>query len=65
VQQNTALEVIETIDASGDLPAKIVTEVAPFRGFFRAEAYHQGYLQKHPGGYSCHYIRPLDLGESR
>jgi peptide methionine sulfoxide reductase MsrA len=23
----------------------------------RAEEYHQDYLRKHPGGYSCHYMR--------
>lgn len=62
-QQRTALEVIRTIDDSGDLPARVVTEVAPFVEFFRAEEYHQRYLIKHPGGYTCHYVRHLKLGE--
>ncbi len=26
-------------------------------GGWPAEDYHQGYLQKHKGGYTCHYIR--------
>lgn len=31
----------------------IATEVAPLSNFYSAEAYHQDYLQKNPGGY-CH-----------
>ncbi len=42
---------------------KVVTEVVPFREFFRAEEYHQKYLVKHPQGYTCHYIRRFGLGE--
>jgi methionine-S-sulfoxide reductase len=63
VQQTIAHEVIKTVDVSGDWQAPVVTEVIPFREFFRAEEYHQQYLIKHPGGYTCHYFRPLDLGE--
>lgn len=62
-QQTIAHEVIKTVDASGDWQAPVVTEVVPFREFFRAEEYHQQYLIKHPGGYTCHYLRQLDLGE--
>jgi methionine-S-sulfoxide reductase len=62
-QQQTALEVIKTVDASGDWQAKVVTEVVPFKEFFRAEEYHQKYLLKHPDGYTCHYVRRLSLGE--
>lgn len=31
----------------------IVTEIAGFRNFYKAEEYHQDYLTKNPGGY-CH-----------
>lgn len=31
----------------------LAVEVASLRSFFSAEAYHQKYLEKHPGGY-CH-----------
>ncbi|MDO9052772.1 MAG: peptide-methionine (S)-S-oxide reductase MsrA [Gallionella sp.] len=62
-QQRIAQDVIRTIDASGDWQAKIVTEVMPFSEFFRAEEYHQKYLIKHRGGYTCHRVRHLDLGE--
>lgn len=32
---------------------KILTEVLPLRNFYKAEEYHQEYLDKNPGGY-CH-----------
>ena len=35
----------------------IVTEIVPAGKFWSAEEEHQAYLQKHPGGYTCHYIR--------
>lgn len=31
----------------------LAVEVEPLQNFFRAEEYHQDYLDKHPGGY-CH-----------
>lgn len=33
--------------------APIVTEVKPLTSYYKAEGYHQDYLDKHPGGY-CH-----------
>ena len=62
-QKRTAEEVIRTVNASGDWKAKVVTEGVPFKEFYRAEEYHQKYLVKHRGGYPCHYIRRMDLGE--
>jgi methionine-S-sulfoxide reductase len=62
-QRQIAQEVIKTVDESGDWQAHAVTEVVPFKEFFRAEEYHQKYLLKHPGGYTCHYVRRLSLGE--
>ena len=38
----------------------IATEVAPAGEFWRAEDYHQDYLVKNPGGYTCHYLREFD-----
>jgi methionine-S-sulfoxide reductase len=64
-QRLTAEDVIRTVDACGEWQAKVVTEVVPFRGFYRAEEYHQKYLIKHPHGYTCHYVRRLDLGEGK
>ena len=62
-QKDTANEVIKVVDASGEWQAKVVTEIVPFKEFFRAEGYHQKYLVKNLGGYTCHYIRRLKLGE--
>jgi methionine-S-sulfoxide reductase len=63
-QKQVAEEVIRTVDDSGEWGAKVVTEVEPFREFWRAEEYHQKYLVKNHGGYTCHYIRRMNLGES-
>ena len=38
-------------------PKPIVTEVVPASAFWRAEEYHQDYLQRLPRGYTCHYVR--------
>lgn len=39
---------------------EIVTTLEPLTVFWSAEEYHQDYLQKNPGGYTCHYERPRD-----
>ncbi|RZK01690.1 MAG: hypothetical protein EOO46_19550 [Flavobacterium sp.] len=57
-QKKTAEEVITAVDQSGKWPGKVVTEVVPASAFWDAEAEHQDYLQKHPNGYTCHYVRP-------
>lgn len=62
-QKIAANEVIQVINASDEWQAKVVTEVVPFKEFFCAEGYHQKYLVKNPGGYTCHYVRRLQLGE--
>lgn len=42
--------------------AKLAVEMEPLRNFFKAEEYHQKYLDKNPGGY-CHIPgRMLHLG---
>lgn len=35
----------------------LTTRVSPLKHFWRAEEYHQKYLEKNPGGYTCHFIR--------
>ncbi|MGE0633886.1 MAG: peptide-methionine (S)-S-oxide reductase MsrA [Pseudobdellovibrionaceae bacterium] len=56
-QRMTAEKVIENVNASGKWPKPVVTEVVPLKEFFPAEDYHQDYLVKNPGGYTCHYYR--------
>jgi len=57
-QKEIALQTIRDVDASGLWPGKVVTKVSPASDFWEAEGYHQDYLQKNPGGYTCHFIRP-------
>ena len=45
------------VDASGKWDRPVVTEIVPATEFYRAEDYHQDFLQKHPRGYTCHYLR--------
>jgi methionine-S-sulfoxide reductase len=54
-QRNAAEHAIQR--AQPKWPRPIVTEVVPFTNFYSAEDYHQDYLQKHPNGYTCHYLR--------
>ncbi len=56
-QKQIAENLINQIDASQKWLAKIVTEVIPASEFYQAEEYHQDYLEKNPGGYTCHFIR--------
>ena len=46
-QKRMASAYIAQLDAAKVYPRKIVTEVAPFTKFFRAEEYHQDYLESH------------------
>lgn len=55
-EMTQAEKFIEIVDESGRWPNPVVTTLEPFRGFFAAENYHQDYLQKNPGGYTCHAI---------
>ncbi|MDR6570974.1 MULTISPECIES: peptide-methionine (S)-S-oxide reductase MsrA [Chitinophaga] len=57
-QHETANELIAELNASGKWPGAIVTEVVPATAFWNAEEEHQAYLQKHPHGYTCHFVRP-------
>ncbi len=57
-QKEMAEKVIAMANASGKWPGKIVTEVTPASKFYEAEDYHQDYLFKNPGGYTCHWVRP-------
>jgi peptide-methionine (S)-S-oxide reductase len=57
-QRRIAEDTIADVDESGLWPGKVVTEVAPAGDFWEAEPEHQDYLLQHPGGYTCHFIRP-------
>ena len=52
-----AERLIAITNESGLYPDPVVTTLEPFSAFYDAEGYHQDYLRKNPGGYTCHYIR--------
>jgi peptide methionine sulfoxide reductase msrA/msrB len=56
-QRKTAEEVKARVNASGKWKRPIVTDIVDAGEFTPAEEYHQDYLEKHPGGYTCHYMR--------
>lgn len=56
-QKKVAEEVIREVDVSGKWRAPLVTEISPASEWYRAEEYHQDYLQRNPNGYTCHYLR--------
>lgn len=56
-QKQMAARVKAEIDQSGKWDNPVVTDIVEAKDFYPAEGYHQDYLQKHPGGYNCHYLR--------
>ncbi len=58
-QKQVAIEVKAKVERSGKWKKPLVTEIAPVAPFFPAEDFHQKYLEKHPEGYTCHYLRDL------
>jgi len=56
-QKKTAEEVKARWDKSGKFSRPITTEITAAGKFYSAEEYHQKYLVKHPGGYTCHVLR--------
>ena len=47
-QRKVAEAYVKQLDKTGAFPSGIVTEIAPFSGFYPAEAYHQDFLTLHP-----------------
>lgn len=56
-QLQTAQMLKERVGKSGKWKKPIVTQIVPALTFYSAEEYHQKYLMKNPGGYTCHYLR--------
>ena len=51
-----AQDFIKIVNDSKRWPGPVVTSLEKFTKFWPAEDYHQDYLQKNPGGYTCHAI---------
>lgn len=56
-QREIARNVKKEVDQSGRWDDPIVTEIVAAGEWYDAEDYHQDYLEKNPGGYSCHFLR--------
>jgi len=55
-QRKIAEEVKDQVNRSGKWKRPIVTQIVPATTFYSAEEYHQKYLEKNPGGYTCHFL---------
>jgi peptide-methionine (S)-S-oxide reductase len=55
-EKKQAEEFITIVNDSKRWPNAVVTSLEPLGIFYPAEDYHQDYLQKNPGGYTCHAI---------
>jgi peptide-methionine (S)-S-oxide reductase len=56
-EKKEAQEFIDLVNKSGRWPAPVVTTLEKAGTFWPAEDYHQDYLQKNKGGYTCHFVR--------
>jgi peptide methionine sulfoxide reductase msrA/msrB len=56
-QKKTAEKVFKKVGASKKWRRPLTTKIVQASKFWPAEDSHQDYLQKHPGGYSCHFLR--------
>ncbi len=56
-QRQVAVRVRADVDASGFWKNPVVTEINDAGKFKEAAEHHQDYLEKNPGGYTCHYVR--------
>ncbi len=56
-QKRIAEQAKREVELSGKWKRPIVTEIVAATPFYPAEEFHQDYLEKNPGGYTCHYLR--------
>lgn len=55
-ERQEALDFIKIVDNSKRWLNPVVTRLELLTQFYPAEEYHQDYLKKNPGGYTCHLI---------
>ena len=60
-QHATADKVIDRVNKSSVWKKPVATDVEPAQEFYKAEDYHQDYLEKNPGGYTCHFVRRIEF----
>ena len=60
-QRKTAEAFKARLQTHGKFGKPIVTEIVKAGPWWKAEEEHQDYLQKHPHGYTCHWLRPESI----
>ena len=55
-EKQIAQQMIDIVNESQRWDNPVVTTLEPLSRFWPAEEYHQDYLVKNPGGYTCHAI---------
>jgi methionine-S-sulfoxide reductase len=55
-QKQTATEIMQALTAEKVYDDPIVTEVAPFKEFYKAEAYHQNYFNENGSQPYCRFV---------
>jgi peptide-methionine (S)-S-oxide reductase len=55
-EKKEAIDFIDIVNKSKRWKDPVVTTLEPLGKFYEAEEYHQDYLIKNPGGYTCHAI---------
>ncbi len=55
-EKREALDFINIVNSSKRWKDPVLTSLEPFKKFTKAEEYHQNYLEKNPGGYTCHAV---------
>ena len=55
-EKKEAEQFIDIVNSSKRWQNPVVTTLEPLGIFYKAEFYHQDYLEKNPGGYTCHII---------
>lgn len=55
-EKKEAEDFIKIVNDSKRWKDPVVTTLEPLAKFYLAEDYHQDYLEKNPGGYTCHAI---------
>ncbi len=58
-EKQEAQDFIDLVNNSKRWEKPVATTLEPLTRFTVAEPEHQDYLQKHPGGYTCHFVRSM------
>jgi len=64
-QKRAAEQVIKEVNESGIWKKPVVTELVPFKAFYKAEGYHQEYFRRNPEQAYCQVVISPKLAKIR